>query len=58
MFAWVLFTGDHFDVNIGDTKKVIIRQDAPLVYRGAEIVSVLAGIMCFATGIYFLRRKQ
>lgn len=57
MFAWVLFSGNQFVVNVGGNKKIITRQGEPVAYRSAEVVSVLVGVIFFAAGIYFLRRK-
>jgi hypothetical protein len=58
MFAWVLFTGDRFAVNIGGTQRIITRESAPQAYQWAEVASVIAGAVFFASGIYFLRRKS
>jgi hypothetical protein len=54
----VALSQDRFTLTSGNTKRVITRQDEPVLYWGTLATLVSFGVVCFGGGIYFTRRTR
>ena len=57
MIAGILPTKDRFVMDVGGEKRVITRQDNPLVYWGTESGILVVAIAFFGFGFYRARKE-